>query len=145
MSLLWYPFDVQSRPIPPQVLYNASQADVMSSRPFGVYPIRRASCRWATDVRVPINAPGAPLLQWLHHSTVCDCLPGLALDDQAIYLEELSDNGLPLEDLEVLQALLNQLLDPARVVHRPVVAEGISRPPLRVLSVVIGGELLALP
>lgn len=50
-----------------------------------------------------------------------------------------------LQDLKLLQPLLYQLLDLPRVLDAAVLPEGISRPALRILSEVVGGELVALP
>lgn len=49
-----------------------------------------------------------------------------------------------LQHLQLLQPLLHQLLDPARVVDAPVVAERIPRAALGVFPEVVGVELVAL-
>jgi hypothetical protein len=53
--------------------------------------------------------------------------------------------GTHLHHLQLLEPFLYQLLHLPRVCHALVLAEGISRPPLRVLAVVVGRELVALP
>lgn len=50
-----------------------------------------------------------------------------------------------LQALEVLETLLNQFLDLAGVPLGHILPECISRPSLRILAEVVGGELLALP
>jgi hypothetical protein len=49
-----------------------------------------------------------------------------------------------LQHLKLFQPLLNQLLDLARILHRLVLMECISRSALGVLSEVVGCELAAL-
>ncbi len=90
-------------------------------------------------------------------------------DDEAIELEELSDDRLTLrkqkvskrfqsqtetlqntsqpylENLQLLETILNQLLDLARVLLSLVLAKRISRSALGVLAEIVSSDLLALP
>lgn len=50
-----------------------------------------------------------------------------------------------LQALELLQAMLNQLLDLSGVLFLAMLPECISRPSLRILAEIVGGELIALP
>ncbi len=50
-----------------------------------------------------------------------------------------------LQDLQLLETLLYQLLDLARILHVLVLSESISRSALGVLAEVVGGKLIALP
>jgi hypothetical protein len=50
-----------------------------------------------------------------------------------------------LHDLQLLEALLYELLYPPRVLYALVFPEGVPRAPLRIFSEVVGGKLLALP
>ncbi len=70
--------------------------------------------------------------------------PSRILQDKRIELVKLADDRLPLDDLEFLPSLAQKLGDLLGVLHRHVLAEGVSRSALRVFSEVVGGELLPL-
>lgn len=59
--------------------------------------------------------------------------------------EVYSGDDVYLHRLQLLQALLHQLLDLSRVLHVLVLSKCISCPPLRVFSKVVGCELFPLP
>jgi hypothetical protein len=85
-------------------------------------------------LRLPYNAsPAARLLARL-----------LPLDDQPVELEELADDRLPLQHLQLPQALLHQLLYLAFLGNVLCIAEGVARSAFGVFSKVVGGELAGL-
>lgn len=85
-------------------------------------------------LRLPHNiSPAARLLARL-----------LTLDDEPVELEELAHDRLPLEHLQLPQALLHQLLYLALLGDVLRIAEGVARPAFGVFSKVVGGELARL-
>lgn len=75
--------------------------------------------------------------------TVCRYGPTLSTHSLLMWTGHLENPHL--QHLQLLQPLLYQLLDPARVLNRLVLMKCISRSPLRVFAIVVDCKLLPLP